>query len=421
MTLHQKHERPVDAVASPAPGPRNGRKSLIHNARRLQASIALSAAVALLSITCAPRAADAQGIPVRLSTRSMAMGGATLLSGGPIETGYLNPGALGLTGGFHVYIPMFQVTSNKDVVDMFNWVSDHKEDFQNFNSMSLLDKTSFATEVADEFNNRWVNLLVDPMIGIQIGHLSVSAYSVTNALLQVYADTNPLTPAAGINIWPVSDLVLNAGFGFQLAPLIHAGVGVRYMQRNYTVDPISLDVSDFENTFDVFGEALSESNETLNGFAVDAGATFTLTKAFAVGGVIRGLVNSVDDPAGGPPHQKDAVIGAGVRLKPLELLMGIPLFIIKDLTLEADLMDITGSYDQDFMDRIQLGAEAKIHPILPIPVYLRAGYGLGKLSLGAGLHFLVLDLGAALVKRSVYTPNGFQDVDFYSLSIGIGW
>ena len=394
---------------------------MIRKARHPQAAIALSAAIALLSITCAPRA-DAQGIPVRLSTRSMAMGGATLLSGGPIETGYLNPGALGLTGGFHVYIPMFQVTSNQDVIDMFNWVKDHQEDFQDFDSvMSLPEKVSFATEVANEFNNRWINLLVDPMVGLQMGKLSISAYSVTNALLQVYADTNPLAPAAGVQIFPVSDLVLNAGLGLQFGPMLHAGVGVRYLQRNFTAAPIELNVTDFESTFEVFGQALSESNETQTGFAVDAGATFTLTKALAVGGVIRGLIQSMEDAAGAPPINKDPVIGAGVRLKPLELLMGIPTFILKDLTVEADLMDITGSYDQDFMDRIVLGAEAKIHPILPIPVYLRAGYGLGKLSLGAGLHFLVLDLGAALVKRSVYTLEGFQDEDFYSLSIGIGW
>jgi hypothetical protein len=392
---------------------------LIRNARRLQYPIALSAAIAFLSITCAPRAAEAQGIPVRLSTRSMAMGGATLLSGGPIETGYLNPGALGLTGGFHVYIPMFQVTSNSDVIDMIKWVGDHEQEFQDFSGMSSPDKFAFATDVLNEFDNRWVNLLVDPMVGIQMGHLSISAYSATNALLKVYAD--PLVPTAGIQIFPVSDLVLNAGLGFQIAPLIHAGVGVRYLQRNYTDAPIDLDVSDFENTLDVFGEALSESNKTLTGLAVDAGATFTLTKAFAVGGVVRGLVNNVEDVEGSPPVNTDPVIGAGVRLKPLALLMGIPTFILKDLTLEADLMDITGSYDQDFMDRIVLGAEAKIHPILPIPVYLRAGYGLGKLSLGAGFHFLVLDVGAALVKRSVYTPEGWNDVDFYSVSIGIGW
>jgi hypothetical protein len=394
---------------------------LIRNARRLQYPIALIAAIALLSITCAPRTADAQGIPVRLSTRSMAMGGATLLSGGPIETGYLNPGALGLTGGFHLYIPMIQITSNSDVIDMFNWVSDHKQEFQDFDTMLLADKVAFANDVVNEFDNRWVNLLVDPMVGIQIGHLSVSAYSATNALLKVYADANPFAPTAGIQIFPVSDLVLNAGLGFQIAPLIHVGVGARYLQRNYTDAPINLDVSDFENTADVFSEALSESNKTQTGLAIDAGATFTLTKAFAVGGVVRGLVNNMEDVTGAPPINTDPVIGAGVRFKPLALLMGIPTFILKDLTLEADLMDITGSYDQDFMDRIVLGAEAKIHPILPIPVYLRAGYGLGKLSLGAGFHFLVLDVGAALVKRSVYTPEGWKDVDFYSVSLGIGW
>ncbi len=384
--------------------------------------ITLAAALALMITATAPRTVEAQGIPVRLSTRSMGMGGATLLSGGPIETGYINPGALSLTGGFHLYIPMVQLGFNQTLIDMIDFVDENQDNFSNFSTLPLASQITFAREVNETFNNQWVNLAVDPLVGIQMGKLSLAAYSVTRANVQIYGDPDPITPNAGIKMWPVVDLVLNAGLGLQLGPMLHGGVGLRYLQRSFTSTIIDINSEDFENIGDVFSEAMDESEESVSGFAVDVGATFTLTKALAVGGVIRSLVGSIGDANAPVEWENKPIIGAGVRLKPLELLMGIPTFILKDLTLEADLMDITNSNDEDFTEKLLLGAEAKIYPIIPIPIYLRAGYGRGKMNLGAGLHFLILDIGAAMTTVRTQTPTGeFLDDDIFSLSVGIGW
>ena len=52
-----------------------------------------------------------------------------MLSSNPIEMGYFNPGALSLTGGFHIYIPMVQVNFNQDFIDLAEFIGDNEDSF----------------------------------------------------------------------------------------------------------------------------------------------------------------------------------------------------------------------------------------------------------------------------------------------------
>ncbi len=354
-------------------------------------------------------------VPVRYSTRTLAMGNATLLSSNPIEVGYYNPGALSLTGGFHIYVPMVQVNLNYDVIDFIDYIDKNEATFQNFNSMDPISQLNFINDMNEEIGGHWVGLDMDPMIGIQMGKLSLSAYSVSRAQIRLDASAVPPYAAPLVQLRQDNDVVINAALGIQAGPLLHGGVGVRFLNRTRkfeTFEPLDLNLGiglgldmTEENT-----QTTGVTEETLTGFAVDVGGTFTLTKALAVGGLVRGLVSGMEDAEWEPE------ISAGIRVKPLELLLGIPKILIRDLTLEADIQDITNVRGEKFDEKLQLGAELKI------PFFaLRAGMNRGKFTYGAGFHFLIADLAFAKTSLPVFTPSGVEDQDLYSFSVGLGF
>jgi len=45
----------------------------------------------------------------------------------------------------------------------------------------------------------------------------------------------------------------------------------------------------------------------------------------------------------------------------------------------------------------------------------------GKLTYGAGFHFLVADLAFAKTSLPIFTPAGVEDQDLYTVSVGIGF
>ncbi|MCK4772739.1 MAG: hypothetical protein KAT18_07445 [Candidatus Latescibacteria bacterium] len=388
------------------------REQIIHTRLR---GAALTTVVAVL-IICASTPAQAQPpVPIRYSTRTLAMGSAGLLSSNPIEMGYFNPGALSLTGGFHIYIPMVQVNFNQDFIDLAEFIGDNEDSFNNFSSMGLLHQLDFINKVNNEVGHKWVGLDFDPMIGVQLGKLSLSAYSVSRAQVRFDADTN-LNPMTGSYNPPTLtaksevDLVVNAAYGIQAGPLLHGGVGLRFLSRTHTEQVQTIDPLEGNNPFKLFDTATEEAEDTVTGFAFDVGGTLTLTKAIAVGGLVRGLVSSMEDADWEPE------ICAGVRLKPLEVLLGIPKILIRDITLEADIQDLANVRGEQYMDKLQLGAEVKI------PFFaLRAGMNRGKFAYGVGFHFLIVDLAVAKASVPVVTPTGVEDQDLFSLSVGIGF
>jgi len=371
--------------------------------------------VLIVGLSAAPQADGQSTIPVRYSTRAIAMGGANLLSANPIEAGYFNPGALSLTGGFHLYVPMVQVSANRTLLDMVDYIDENENRFDNFDTLPLTQQIAFVNEINNEFNRQWVAVNVDPMVGLQMGSFALSAYSVTRANLRLVADLAPIPtdppPDPEIQGYAINDIVLNAGLGLQFGPFLHGGVGVRYLNRRVTDDPngyvvLSSDETEFS---DLLGGVDGE-DQTINGFAVDVGGALTLSKAFAVGGVIRGIVSSMEDEDWEPE------ISGGVMIRPLEVLMGIPKILIRDLTLEANISDLTNVRGEEYKDKLQIGAEVKI------PLFsLRAGLNRGKLSYGAGLHLLIIDVAAAVATVPVITPTGIVDDEIFVVSVGLGW
>ena len=377
-------------------------------------TFAVAAVCALLvGLSTAPQAEGQSTIPVRYSTRAIAMGGANLLSANPIEAGYFNPGALTLTGGFHIYVPMVQVSANRNLLDMVDYVDENQDNFDNFGMLPLTQQIAFVNEINNEFNRQWVAVNVDPMVGLQMGSFALSAYSVTRANLRLVADLAPIPtnppPDPEIQGFAINDIVLNAGLGLQFGPFLHGGVGVRYLNRKVTQGDYIVLNSDDTDLSELF-TGVDGEEETLNGFAVDVGGALTLSKALAVGGVIRGIVSSMEDEDWEPE------ISGGVMIRPLEVLMGIPKILIRDLTLEANISDLTNVKGEEYKDKLQLGAEVKI------PLFsLRAGLNRGKLSYGAGFHFLIVDVAAAVATVPAITPSGIVDDEIYVLSVGIGW
>ncbi len=186
---------------------------------------------------------------------------------------------------------------------------------------------------------------------------------------------------------------MNGALGMQLGKRLHGGVSLRIMGRQHS-DVLTLTHDDLGDQGDFTTQLAGDENwldEPLAAFQVDVGGMVTLSKAFAAGGVIRGLASGGDEALteGLKPE-----ISGGVMFKPLEVLMGIPKILIKDITVEASIQDLLGAReyaDDDIMERLQIGAEVRV------PFFqLRAGLNRGSLSMGAGFRFLIVDLSMAV-------------------------
>jgi hypothetical protein len=373
-------------------------------------------AVLLLLAAAGPVSAQPP-VPIRVSTRSLAMGGTTLLSGTPIEMSYYNPGGITLNRGFHFEFIPFQYTANSDnkdrIDDFFGFIDDNETELANFSGLTLPEQATLVSDLLGEnFVNQWTTVHYDPVIGVQFGSLAFSAYSVSrgNFLLTARDVGFGMEPVIALNT--ENDVVVSGGLGLQIGPLLHGGVGIHYLTRRSTVmDEVirAEDLPDFTSSLDVARTMWGEADSTNSGFSLDVGGTLTLTKALAVGGVIRGLVSSFKDR----DIEPEAI--GGVRVKPLELMMGIPLIFIRDITLEANLRDVFNVRGEQYLDKLQLGAEVKI------PLFaLRAGYNDGKLSYGAGFRFLFVDAGLAVANIASPTPVDPDAEDqLFSIMVGI--
>jgi len=351
------------------------------------------------------------------------MGGAMLLSVGPIEAGYFNPGALTHSREPHVFIPMAQISIDSDFRDLADFMMDNKRNFDSiaYRVLWLNDRPAaeaFRDEL-DSFTGRWCTMNINPMVGVQVGSLSFSAYSVSHMNLKpVIPDRTTAVPYVEAQV--AADLVLNGALGIEVGPYFHGGVGVRFMQRRRS-DRIFLGSEDMDTPGEFTTGLLNKKNwldDPPTAFQVDVGGVFTLSRAFTVGGVIRGLVSGANHEFNLPWAPE---VSGGVQLKPLELLMGKPLIVIKDITLEADIRNITNVGGEDLVDRLHLGAEVK----LPL-IALRTGLNRGQLSVGAGLHFLVFDLSVAVSTIAIPEPllaGRFKQVEkrLFTGAISIGW
>jgi len=389
--------------------------SFISNSRFRAA--ALAATVVVVVIATAGPALAQPPVPIRYSTRALGMGGTMLLSAGPIEAGYFNPGAITQSGGLHIFATM-QLTNDGSYLDFAKFLKDNRNKLSpaGFAGLTISEATELANDI-DQFTDKWQTLNLDPMIGLQLGSLSFSAYSVSRLNLKPDISGLPFSPPV-INAQIYSDIVINGAFGKQFGPFLHGGVGVRYLQRQHsnllTIDPQDMgDLADFTGN-NILLDKDNFDEDPWTAFQVDACAMFTLTKAFAAGGVIRGLYSSSSSDM--PDAEWKPEISAGIRLKPLELLMGIPLIIIKDITLEANIRDISNAYEEDYSEKLQFGAEIKL------PLFaLRAGFNRGQASFGAGFHFLIVDISGAISTVSDVTPEGVIEKRYYSIAAGIGF
>jgi len=372
-------------------------------------------ATALVAMAAAPAGAQTP-IPVRYSTRAQAMGGAMLLSAGPIEAGYFNPGALTQNKGLHIHIGG-QLGANTDAFDFVNFLADNSQmlDPTYFIAQPTADQNAYLNTL-NSYVGQWYSMKIDPMVGVQIGALSLSGYSVSR--LSLLADppvTVPTPQAPSVHVAAAADLVLNAGLGMQIGRLFHGGVGVRYMQRQRSAIQ-TLTPEDVDDPVPFITNFVDEENwleEPPTALQVDVGGMLTLGKAFAAGGVVRGLVSSADEELA---RDWEPEISAGIRVKPLELLMGLPLVIIRDITVEADIRDVMNVRGEDYLDKLQLGAEVK----LPL-IALRAGLHNGNLSFGGGIHLLILDVSAAVSNVEEWTPTGLQQKRLFSLAAAVSF
>lgn len=396
--------------------------------KRTRAALLISLSAAFIVLSAGPALAQPP-VPLRMSTRAQAMGGANLLSAGPIEAGYFNPASLTLNKGFHVTFAL-QGAFDQDFSDLADFITTNVDYFDpvEFQSLYLSDPTAaekFRSDLTD-FTSRWYTLSIDPLFGVQVGALSFSGYAVVRADIRPFVP--PIVPPAipdvpELQAQVAMDEVMNAALGIQLGKLLHGGIGIRRIRRQYS-NLITLSHEDLDENSEFTTKLVDNENwldDPLTGFQVDVGGMVTLSKAFAAGGVIRGLVSGGDDEL---TNGWEPELSGGIMFKPLELLMGFPLIIIKDITLEANIQDLTnvrGEAYEDILDKIQIGAEVKI------PFFqLRAGLNRGQLSLGAGFHFLIVDISAAvstisdyeLLSTGVYGP---VEKRYFSMAVALGF
>ncbi len=248
-------------------------------------------------------------VPLRMSSRAQAMGGANVLSAGPIDAGFFNPAALTLNKGLHVTVA-FQLAFNEDFANLSEFITDNADlfdpvEFATLYASDPAEAERFRSDLTD-YSNRWYTLNIDPLVGIQVGALSLSGYAVVRA--NIRPSLPPVDPLDILGSTPIlqsqiaMDNVVNAALGIQLGKMMRGGIGIRHLQRQYS-DVLDVDPAELENMAGFTTQLADKDNwldDPLTGYQVDVGGMITLSKAFAAGGVIRGLVSGGGDHVQAP-------------------------------------------------------------------------------------------------------------------------
>ncbi|MDP8285029.1 MAG: hypothetical protein RAP03_00050, partial [Candidatus Electryonea clarkiae] len=228
-----------------------------------------------------------------LSVGQMGMGGMTTMIGTSAATTFNNPALLNRQK-FDIEITPVIIGLGDDLTDIVNFVSDHKDDFAVFDSLSPAEQGAFIND-SESFDNKWMGIHVSPFVGLAFKGWGVGGYG--NVSTDVKLDQGVVVPSVGARGY--MDVVVGIGHGriVEIAGTEwELGATFRFIQRQ-TVSPIKVSAADAGDTGELSSTVMDELEDPTAGFGVDVGMIRTLElkgKELDVGVVVQDLIGSMD-------------------------------------------------------------------------------------------------------------------------------
>ena len=160
--------------------------------------------------------------------------GNTRIAGGFGYNGFIdNPALLSRVKIVRFSIVNLPITINKNTLDIGNFIADNADKFENFDDLSVEDKSAFLKDVEKE-EGKWSRLNVSPMVDVAFSFLGQSVglalFNTTNVALKV--DRGIYEP----RVWGEGKSNFVAVLGYarpltMLYPGLTVGVNLKYFQR----------------------------------------------------------------------------------------------------------------------------------------------------------------------------------------------
>jgi len=339
--------------------------------------------------------ADTRNVNFR-DIRSLGMGGVGVTTMDGFNSLIYNPALLGKSE-FELELINIQAYASKDVSNLINFINDNQDLIDGFTDSSL-EAQNRLIDGMTEFDNNEMGAGVYPKIGLSFLNFAIGAYGTSDVSFKLDMGIFEPRVFANGNI----DVVYSAGAGFKLKPALisfmpndlYAGAAVKIIRRKSIDFRASAADADFGSLID------SLESDHVTGYGIDLGMFYDIIPGkVAVGAKVTDFLSDIDG------NKPPMLINVGASWK-----------YSKNLLLAADYDDFFMARGDHFLNRLFLGGEYRFGRF----VALRAGFGQGYPSFGAGLDFGAIAFDAAIygIERGT-APGGDGDYN-YSARLKIG-
>ena len=330
--------------------------------------------------------------------KTMGMGNARI-AGGHSYNGFIdNPALLSRVEFLRFSVLNLPVTVNDDFTDIGNFIDDNSDNFENYDDLTDQERAEFLKDI-EKYEGVWGSAFVSPLIDVaaNVGGygLGLAVYDRVSASLKV--DRGIYEP----RVWGEgrSDMAVVLGIAKPLTmlyPGLTVGLNLAYLQRRRS-DVFQIKTSDLGSLSDTLDPVRDKFKDNSNGtMTADLGVLWDVP---LIDSQVGATIRSIGDGRG-------STFDVGVARK----------FYDDHLLLLADLIDITDNDRENYLQKLNLGAQYSVWYLAA-----RAGIYEGYATLGAGLDFRFVDLDFAWYTEEVSNAPGLEDDSRLAFQLKFGY
>ena len=251
----------------------------------------------------------------------------------------------------------------------------------------------------NEYDGKWGRVMAAPTVSLAANFLGygvgLAVFNTTDLALKL--DKGIYEP----RVWGqgTASTAVVLGFAkqmFMFYPGLTVGANLKYIERRHAslfTIPAS-DLGDFESTIEPVTDEIKDDKTT--NIAVDVGALLELP---LIDAEVGATMQSIGDGRG-------ASLDVGIAKR----------MFSNNLILVADYIDVLDNNRENVFNKLHFGAEYRAAVLA-----LRAGISKGYPSLGAGLHFHIIDLDYAWYAEELSKGPGGNEEGRHMVQIKLGW
>lgn len=330
--------------------------------------------------------------------KTIGMGNARI-AGGHSYNGFIdNPALLSRVEFLRFSVINVPVTINDDLMDIGDFINDNSDNFEKYDDLTDQERAEFLKDI-EEYEGVWGSAFVSPLIDVaaNVGGygLGLAVYDKISTSLKV--DRGIFEP----RVWGEgrSDMAVVLGIAKPLTmlyPGLTVGVNLTWLERRRS------------GVFQIKASELGSLSDTLDPVEDNIKDNSTSTMAADIG--VLWDVPLIDSQVGATIRS----IGDG-RGSTFDI--GIARYFLEDhLLLLADMIDITDNDRENYLQKLNLGAQYSVWYFAA-----RAGVYEGYATLGAGLNFRIVDLDFAWYTEEISNAPGLEDDSRLALQLKFGF